>query len=230
MVDLSVRRPELVELMDDPDCDLEGLRRTYAQFRLVNRVVAGWHRVYRRRIRPLLSPEVTSSWLDIGSGAGDIPRAVARWAARDGLRLEVTALDPDERAYAYATEQPTTPGVTYRRGSSAELVAAGETFDIVTSNHLLHHLDHQALLALLGDSERLARRLVVHNDIERRGWAYAAYAVAARPVARGSFLLVDGLRSIRRSYRPEELAALVGPPWTVESQWPARLLLVREIG
>ena len=49
MIDLSRRETDLVELMDDPDCDLDALRRTYAHFSTVNRLVAGWRPLYRRR-------------------------------------------------------------------------------------------------------------------------------------------------------------------------------------
>ncbi|MET0692683.1 MAG: class I SAM-dependent methyltransferase [Propionibacteriaceae bacterium] len=229
-LDFSVRATDLQELMDDPDCDLTALRRTYAQFRVVNRLVSGWRRIYRRRLRPLLSGSTTTTLLDIGSGGGDVPRALAAWAARDGLRLEITAIDPDERAHAFATEWPEVAGLTFRRASSADLLAGGEQFDIVTSNHLLHHLTASELADLVHDSERLARRLVVHNDIARSRCAYLGYAVVSRPFGTRSFIHIDGLLSIRRSYRPAELAAQVPPRWRAEPQFPARVLLLRDIG
>lgn len=227
-LDLSRRETELPELMDDPDCDLDRLRLTYARFRYVNRVVAGWRQVYRRRIRPLLDADRPTTVLDIGSGGADVARSLARWARHDGLRLDVTAVDPDERAFAYAVEQPATRGVTLRRATSSELVAEGAVFDIVVSNHVLHHLDQTDLRRLLSDSKRLARRLVVHNDIARSRLAYVAYAVASRPVAGRSFVRIDGLRSIRRSYCVGELAQVAREGWRVEGQFPARLLLLRE--
>ncbi len=214
--------------MDAPDCDLSALENTYRQFRVVNRLVAGWRQVYTQRLRPLMAADRTTTLLDIGSGGGDVARALACWAARDGRSLEITAVDPDERAHAFASRQPPVRGVAFRRTSSAELVAAGARFDLVTSNHLLHHLDLDALVALLGDSTRLATRLVVHNDIARSHWAYAAYAVGSRPFGRRSFISVDGSLSIRRSHTAAELAGLVGDPWRVESQFPARLLLLRD--
>jgi len=216
--------------MDDPDCDLAALRRTYAQFRVVNRLVAGWRPIYRRRLRPILSRTTPTTLLDIGSGGGDVPRALARWAARDGLRLEITAIDPDPRAHAFATERPAVAGVTFRQASSGELVEEGCRFDVVTSNHVLHHLDGRELAGLLGDSDRLADRLVVHNDIARSRWAYLGYAVASRPFGRRSFIHVDGTLSIRRSYQPAELADALPAGWRAVPQFPARVLAVRDGG
>lgn len=226
-IDLSRRAVALTELMDDPDCDRAALKRTYARFAPVNRLVAGWRTVYRRHLAPLLRPDRVITLLDVGSGAGDVPRTLARWAARDGRRLEITAIDPDPRAHAYASAGPPTPGVTFRRATSRTLVDEGTCFDLVTSNHLLHHLDVIQLAALLDDSARLARRLVLHNDLARSRAAYLGWSVASRPFAGKSFIRVDGLRSIRRSYRPAELATQVGPGWQVLPQFPARLLLLR---
>ncbi|MFP5281873.1 MAG: methyltransferase domain-containing protein, partial [Actinomycetes bacterium] len=155
MSDLAVRDRDLRELMDDPDCDLQALRKTYAQFRVMNRLVAGWHVLYRQRIRPRLDARRPTTLLDIGSGGGDIARALAGWAARDGRELRVTAVDPDPRAYAFATGEPAIPGLEYRAGTSADLVAEGRRYDVVISNHLLHHLTEAELARLLHDSAAL---------------------------------------------------------------------------
>ncbi|ALD12742.1 class I SAM-dependent methyltransferase [Clavibacter capsici] len=226
-MDLSRRDAELTELMDDPDCDPEALERTYARFGLVNRVVAGWRGVYRSRIRPLLAADRGTTLLDIGSGGGDVPLALARWARRDGLRLAVTGIDPDPRAAAFARSRPADPDVRFVAASSADLVADGRRFDLVTSNHVLHHLDDAAFDALLADSAALAPR-AIHSDIARSRFAYAAYGPLSRLVARGSFVHVDGLRSIRRSWTPVELALRAPAGWRVEGALPARVLLVRD--
>ncbi|THE10732.1 methyltransferase, partial [Kocuria rosea] len=97
--DLSRRDAELRELMDDPCCDLVALRRTYARFDVVNSLVAGWAATYRRRIRPLAVPGRPLTLLDVGAGGGDVARALARWAQRDGIDLRVTGIDPDARAH-----------------------------------------------------------------------------------------------------------------------------------
>ena len=49
-------------------------------------------------------------------------------------------------------------------------------------------------------------------------------------VAAGTFVRVDGLRSIRRSHRADELRRLAGTPWRVQRLFPSRLLLSLEVG
>lgn len=217
------------ELMDEPDCDPELLARTYQRFTTVNRLVSGWRRIYRTRIRPRLAPDRPATLLDIGFGGGDIPRALAAWAVRDGLQLHITAIDPDERALAFARSRPA-PGVRFERASSADIVARGDRFDVVTSNHLLHHLGDDELREVLDDSTAVCDGIAIHNDLSRNRFGYGLYAVAALPIAGDSFVRVDGLRSIRRSYRAPELQRAVPPGWRVSRMFPQRVLATFEAG
>ncbi|GAB3541612.1 class I SAM-dependent methyltransferase [Arthrobacter tecti] len=226
---LSHRDLDAVEEMDKPGCDPAALDRTYAQFSLVNRFVAGWRRTWERKVRPVLSTTRTNTLLDIGSGGGDVPRAFARWALRDGIRLTITAIDPDERAFAFAKrrhDNEPAPGLTFRRAFSSELVAKGEQYDVVTSNHVLHHLSPDELGGLLRDSELLSTRLALHSDIERTRIGYPLFSLATLPFL-GSYIREDGLTSIRRSYLARELRGVAPEGWRVERQFPFRNLLVR---
>lgn len=224
---LAQRDVALRELMDDPECDPRLLRRTLERFAIVNRLVSGWDRVYRTRIRPHARTRGTTlRVLDIGCGAGDVLQRIITLARADGIDVEPVGIDPDERSLEVARSRPT-QGAHYRRAYSADLVADGCRFDIVISNHVLHHLDDEQLPALLTDSDALSDGLVLHSDIARSRLAYAGYAVGITPLAPGSFLRTDGLRSIRRSWTPEELARQLPDGWVVDRPAPFRLLALR---
>jgi len=237
---LTHRDPNSPEHMDDPHCDLPKLHRTYAQFGAVNTLVSGWRAVYLRELRPLLSRSRIFTLLDIGCGGGDVPLRLLRWAARDGFRLDITAIDADPRAINYAQAQAQTqqiqaqqtqaqaqnqPRLHFRCALSSDLVLENQRFDFVISNHLLHHLRVPELLGVLRDSEKLCRIKAVHSDLERAALAYAAFKIFATPLFRASFIVEDGLSSIRRSFTPEELRALVPEHWRVQRQVPFHTLL-----
>lgn len=216
--------------MDKADCDPYKLDRTYAQFMLINRFVSGWRRAYLRHLRPRFTMGGPTTLLDIGCGGGDIAKALIRWASRDRFRLQITAIDPDERAYHFATSRPAVPGLVYRRAYSSELVSEGWQFDLVVSNHTLHHLGPAELTGLLADSEVLCRRAAIHSDIARSRLAYVLYFAGTLPFFHRSFIRQDGLTSIRRSYTAQELRRELPPGWAVEQDSRFRNLLIFERG
>lgn len=226
-VDLSVRDTELQELMDDPACDARALDRTFRRFAVVNALVSGWRAVWRTHVVPALPPSGRARVLDLGCGGGDLARSLVRWAGSDGFSVEVVGVDPDERAIT-AARRSATRGVTFRQASSTDLVAAGERFDVVVSNHVLHHLDDTARVAFLADSEQLAIGRSLHSDIRRSRQAYRAYALASPLVSAGTFVRVDGLRSIRRSFTVPELQGVLPAGWRAERAAPHRVLAVRD--
>ena len=225
---LAQRDSQLREVMDDPDCDPRLLRRTLRGFPLVNRAVSGWGRVYRSHVRPALERAGgRARLLDIGCGGGDVLRRLVRAARADGIDIEAVGIDPDPRAVEVARETPM-PGVSIRQAFSADLVQEGcEPFDAVVSNHLLHHLSEQEITQLLDDSAALSQGVSVHSDIARSRAAYGLFALGSIPVAAGTLLRVDGLRSIRRSFTGAELAQTLPAGWQVEQPSRFRLLAVR---
>lgn len=227
---LSERAVDLRELMDDPDCDPDRLRRTLERFTLVNRLVAAWGTVYRTRVRPALAQASGPvRLLDIGCGGGDVLRGLVARARADGFDVTGVGIDPDARSLAVAHASRPVAGVEYRLTDSTRLADSGERFDVVLSSHVVHHLTPAELRTVLDDSERLATRVALHSDIARSRLAYAAYAIGITPLAPGSFLRTDGLRSIRRSWTPAELAQIVPDGWLVEQPAPFRLLAVRNV-
>lgn len=217
------RASDELEQMDKPDCDPRRLDNTYRQFGAVNRAVSGWRRLYLRELRPLLSVAPTTI-LDIGCGGGDIAVMLARWALRDGLVLDITGIDPDPRAIGFALRRPPVRGVQFRQAHSSALIREGAVFDVVISNHVLHHLTPGELGVLLDHSGKLARNKSLHNDLRRSPLAFALFGVATLPLP-ASFIREDGLTSIRRSYTPAELTAATPAGWRVEAGAPFHQIL-----
>ena len=215
MISFRSRALDLSELMDDPECDPVLLDRTYAHFATLNPLIARWAHVFRTWIEPHLP----ASLLDIGCGGGDVGRYLAGLSAG---RLAVTGIDPDPRATAFARRAG---GIQVLEVHSREIASA--SYDFVISNHVLHHLSAEDAAGLFRDSERIARRAALHNDIRRSPLGYAGFSVLGLAFP-GSFIRPDGLTSIRRSYTRAELAGTVPEGWTVRTIEPFRLLAVWE--
>lgn len=220
-----MRRHDLSEWMDMPDCDPPTLWRTYGQFGVLNDLVAGWRRAYREHLREVLRASATrrgvATLLDLGAGGGDLARRLAAWTAADGIPVQIDAVDPDPRAIAYARTRATPPHVTVRTADDATLRAEGARFDVVVSNHVLHHLSDDEARAFLVHARELARAATLHADLRRRRSARWAFAVLSLGFP-GSFVRDDGRISIQRAFTPEELALLAPADHTVQRVGPFR--------
>jgi 2-polyprenyl-3-methyl-5-hydroxy-6-metoxy-1,4-benzoquinol methylase len=223
---LSNRDTDSQELMDNPACDTSELFNTYRQFKVINALISRWRSIYKTNIRPLFPDSGKSySLLDIGFGGGDIPIKIAGWAAADGIDLRITAIETDPRAYRFASRLSKPDNVTFLLKSSTQLLESNQRFDVVVSNHLLHHLDQITLPILLSEARQLSRKAVFFSDIERSDIGYLLFSVFSRPVFRSSFITSDGLTSIKRSYTFDELNKVAPEGWTVHRLFPYRLLL-----
>lgn len=223
---LSHRQPNLVEFMDKDDCDLIKLENTYRQFSTINGLLSNWKRIYKNRLKPMMKDAGRSyTLLDIGFGGGDIPLAISKWAKKDGIKLQITAIETDSRAFEYAQTLQNDPSISFLNCSSTDLMNDHKLFDFVISNHVLHHLDEESALEILNEAKTLANTLVIFNDIERSDLGYLLFNIFSRPLFWNSFITADGLTSIKRCYTKNELQHLAPNNWQVERSFPFRLLL-----
>jgi 2-polyprenyl-3-methyl-5-hydroxy-6-metoxy-1,4-benzoquinol methylase len=220
---LPNRRTDLSEFMDDANCDLQMLQNTYRQFDTVNGLISGWRRVYTRHIRPRLYDGATI--LDIGCGGGDLMLRLARWTREDGFDVQITGLEPDKRAVGFLESLDLPANIRVLGQMTTDLVAKGEVFDVVVSNHVLHHLTDSELKVFLDDSRLLCSKVAVHNDIRRDDLAYLGF-FPSYLFFRNSFIAPDGLMSVKRSFRADELQKASPEGWTVKRMPLFRNLLI----
>lgn len=223
---LSKRESHLVESMDTPAADLDRLFNTYDRFWLVNKLITGWNRIFQNHILPLTEVGGTYNLLDIGFGGGDIPQLLHNLASKYKRIFHITAIDTDIRALKYTSTKKWPDTIHFLHANTNDLVRENRTFDFIISNHLLHHLNPPEIVAMLADCERLCTGRTIHNDIERSDLAYLLFNPISRIYAGNSFISIDGLRSIRKSFTHLELKEVVQDGWTVHRMFPYRLLLM----
>ena len=206
--DLS-RRAEEPELMDRADCDTGLLLRTIDQFRITNALFSRYRTILRRWVLDDMrrDPGRDYHFVDLGAGGLDIPRWLAREARRNGLRLRITAVESDARVVEHVRPRAGADIRLVQEDALAFLERTADA-DYIFCNHFLHHLPGPAMPVFLARLARAARRRFIVSDLLRSAWSYAGYALFAGLFLRRSFARYDGLLSIRRGFRPEELAEL----------------------
>jgi hypothetical protein len=210
LVDLS-SRAEIVEEMDRPDSPTDQLYRTLTQFQRVNRIISRYRSVLTRSVLQDMAQDSSRSYrlADLGAGGCDIARWLMRRCRERGLRLTIAAVERDPRVVRYA--RAANAGYPEIQVVEADVldrdVLTGA--DYIFANHLLHHLSGEECIELIRQIERSAPRLYLLSDLIRSTWAYYCFQLVAPSLFRNSFIVHDGLVSIRRSFTLPEVHALV---------------------
>jgi SAM-dependent methyltransferase len=202
---LAVRAIE-DEQMDAADLPAETYARVLRDLSRVNRVTLA-ARATLAFLDKLGWPKGrTLRLLDVGFGAGDMLRAIARWAGKRGIAVALTGIDLNPRSEAVAKAQ-TPPGlpITYRTGDYADL--AGEGWDVILSSLVTHHMSTEERLAFLRFMEGEAAAGWFVNDLHRLWLAHSGYPLLARLLGVHRIVREDGQLSIARSFRPPEWEA-----------------------
>ena len=231
MFDPLTRRADLRERMDDPDCREDHLLRTLRQFTSINFLVARYRTVLGRWVLDDMARDPTRAYrlADLGAGGCDIDAWLLREARRRGLRLRVTACDADPRVVAYACAAYGQDPDLQVQTLDVVRQTLDEPVDYTFGNHFLHHLTDDTIVQLLQCWSPVTRRSMVFSDLLRSRWAYAGFYLTSW-LYRCSFAREDGLVSIRKGFRAEELTRLARKAGcsdvaVVDTLVPSRLVL-----
>jgi ubiquinone/menaquinone biosynthesis C-methylase UbiE len=198
-----VRRTIARELMDEPVDDLGELEANLRDIAFANAWLGGSAPVVRA-VRALGAGTI----LDVGSGAADVPLAVAEDAARRGVGIEVTCLDRSEQMLAIARRRTQNhPALTFVRAEGEALPFGDAAFDAVTCTLALHHFEPAAARTLLRELRRVARISPIVCDLRRSAVAFGATWLWSR-TSRNRLTRHDGPLSVRRAYTPAEALSL----------------------
>jgi hypothetical protein len=231
------------EFLDRPDADPRLVEQSYKFMKVVNRI-GGGIRVVRRFLEHELHRGTRGTpvtVLDIGAGDCDIPLAVTRWADRRGYKIRFTCLDHDPKAVELAERAAARSvgwGLPHRDSGGASptlqtinVVQAdvftyqpAEAFDYAVGSMTFHHFTDDQIDKLLRHLRGFVRRAVLINDLRRCLPNYLACFLLALPL--DPEIRRDGLLSIRRGFKPRELARLLAkhdPEAAVTESWFCRV-------
>jgi ubiquinone/menaquinone biosynthesis C-methylase UbiE len=146
--------------------------------------------------------------LDVGCGAADIPLALVRESARNGMPMTVTCLDSSDQMLAIARAAAGgEPGLDFVRGDGTALPFPDASYDAALCTLALHHFDPEPARALLRELRRVARLGPVVCDLRRSVPAFAGAWLWSR-TSRNRLTRHDAPLSVRRAYTPAEALAL----------------------
>ncbi len=221
------------ELMDDPALDPAQHRTALRALARINVLSGVKAQLWRAIAGELGSGASTITLVDIATGSGDVAVGVAQCAARAGVRVDLRLCDISDVALQAATQRATGAGVA-ATPMQADVVRDGlpladASVDVAMSSLFLHHLEDDAVVRVLSEMRRVARRAVVISDLRRSRRGEAAAFVVSRLITRSRIVHVDAVRSVQGAFTIEELSALAARAGFTNARirpaWPFRMLL-----
>jgi SAM-dependent methyltransferase len=206
MSGLSVRSRQ-EEQMDDPGLDAETYEAVLHDLSRVN----AWTGSSRPTLNFLargLGDVPAFRLLDVGFGYGDMLRAIARWAKRRDIAVDLIGVDLNPKSAAIA--QAATPmhwPIDYRTGDYRDVAGP---IDFIVSSAVTHHMSDEEIHQFLAFMESRATRGWMVNDIHRHAFAYHGFPLLCRVMGWHRMVREDGQLSIARGFRPADWRALIG--------------------
>ena len=203
------------EIMDDLGRPDPEFAQAYRELEIINRWLGGV-----RAIERFLPASPNLLILDVAAGACDVSETLL-----DRISCKIVVLDRNARGLRLARKS--LPLV----GDALALPFRDQTFDVVMASLFFHHLSNEECVRVLVNMWRIARRVVLVNDLHRHPLAYLSIRVLTALFSKSAMVQHDGPVSVRRAFWPEELLSIAkkaGVPARVHRSFPYRLVLVAE--
>lgn len=211
-------RTDQDELMDDFSIQDERLTDALEQLRPVNQFLGGYATTMTA-IAPFLKAnrDRPIHILDIGTGIGDFPEYIVRWAAAQSppIDVQITAIDANPVTVAYAQsalQKRLTPElqaqITLEVADALALPYADQQFDIAIAAMFLHHFAHDNAVQIVRSMQRVASHGILINDLHRHPFAYYGIYALTRILPAVQMVRHDAPLSVLRGFKYQELAQI----------------------
>ena len=209
--------PDQPELMDIPQGVSQELREDLANLVSLNRHF-GSHRLLIQFAERWLLPgksERCYRVLDLAAGAGDLPRALVRWARSHQVQLSVDMVDAQGATLSIARESGSAfPELRYFEGD-IRTFDPGQTYDLVLCSLALHHFSEADAARVLARCRELSHGWVLVSDLERSLFASFGIWLLTATIYREPMTRHDARVSARRAFSRKEFEDLaVAAGWS----------------
>lgn len=198
------------ELIDQPETSYRDIGDNLRDLAAINRWLGGAHATLAHAF-PILRACGSNPVrvLDAGCGGGDSSRYIVDEARRLGRRVEVTALDLNERVLEWARDMSRGyPEITFVHANVLAPPLDLRGFDMVILATFIHHLEPEQVITVLQVARSVSRGHVIVSDLVRSRFAYLGYWILSRVAQFSPVSVRDGGVSVLRAYTPSELEDL----------------------
>ncbi|MEQ8358221.1 MAG: methyltransferase domain-containing protein [Cytophagales bacterium] len=192
--------------MDDLNLASDALKQNLRELEMVNTYLGGYKVTLSALKKLKLDKDRKYRLLDIGSGAGDMLKQMAKWAERNQLNIEFIGIDANQFMVDYATEACSEfANISFLRKNIFETKTEDLKADIVTMNLFCHHFSNEELSQIINRISHSEAKAIIINDLHRHPLAYYSIWFLTR-LFNGSYLVQhDAPLSVKRAFKRNEI-------------------------
>ncbi|WZL88986.1 methyltransferase domain-containing protein [Salinimicrobium sp. 3283s] len=220
------------EIMDDLEMQGEELEKTLQDLDTVNQWLGG-NKITVKGVEKLLkscSYTKPVKIIDVGCGNGSILKEVAKYGRKTGQKFELLGIDANKNAMEIAEKNLAAyPEVSFKGMDVFSEEFARQEAEIILCTLTLHHFSDDQIKELMKLFTQKAGLGIVINDLKRSRRAYYLFQAFCTAFGIREINRKDGLTSILRSFKKEELQAFakdlavsrqeINEKWAFRYQW-----------
>lgn len=233
MVDYG-QRSTAPEYMDEASATGRELQTALVELAYVNRYLGGIRTTLRALEGSLdKATRATFTFLDLGTGAADIPRAIVQWARARHLEVRIVAIDFNPSVCDWARQCTVAyPEIDIQQADIFDLPFDPESFNYVHCALFLHHFPQEEATRIIRIMHKLCSKGIIINDLHRHPVAFHAITWLTRCLSRSPMVKHDAPISVLRGFKRSELMTLgllSGiPNLKIQRLWPFRFLVTAQ--
>jgi 2-polyprenyl-3-methyl-5-hydroxy-6-metoxy-1,4-benzoquinol methylase len=203
-------RSREAEEMDDLELSGDRLIQTLEDLSKVHRWLGGHHQLIGIMDELIAIDPTIRRLVDFGCGGGDSLNTIYNWSQANGKAIQLMGLDANASIIAYAEQKAEKRSIKFFTGNiftSSDLEVFKDS-DVAVFSLFLHHFSDEEILGIFRRCADLGFRYVIVTDLQRSVWAYRLFNIGTYLFPFSEMARDDGLRSIRKGFRGDELRAL----------------------
>ena len=228
-IDTTYRSKE-DEIMDDLDMSGDVLIDSLDKIATINQWLGG-NKLTLTAVDQLLKTTDTSSEIsivDLGCGNGDMLRALADAAKKNGRQYKLLGIDANQATIDYAIElSQGYDNIEYLKLNVLDDKFQSINYDVALCTLFLHHFDDKTAINLLESLYKKSTIGVIVNDLHRHPMAYFLFSVITLFV-NNKMMKEDGKLSIRKGFKRKDFEkfsqkikakSIIAWKWAFRYQW-----------
>jgi 2-polyprenyl-3-methyl-5-hydroxy-6-metoxy-1,4-benzoquinol methylase len=163
-------------------------------------------------------PQKPKTILEIGCGGGYLCQELAKFLPESkiiGIDLSAEAINHSNQHLPEHYRNQ----ISFEVQQEKALEYHDDSFDLVTTMLVCHHMTDEELIEFLKESYRICSEAVIINDLHRHFIAYASYSIIAPILFPNRLIWTDGRLSIRRAFKKFDWITLLQRAGFSENQY-----------